>query len=197
MMKRLSSSILLAAAMLLAAPLSQATPIRFVASLTGASESPPTGSPGTGFATVLLDATAHTLEVIISFSGLLAPTTASHIHCCTPPGTNAIVATGLPTFVGFPLGVTSGTYDHVFDLTLSSTYNPAFVTAHGGTVGGAEAALIGGLLAGQSYLNIHTTQFTGGEIRGFLNAVPEPSTLLLLGAGLAMLGIPYRHRLKK
>jgi CHRD domain/PEP-CTERM motif len=191
-MKRLSSSILLAAALLLTVPFSQATPITFIASLTGASESPPTGSPGIGFATVLLDIAAQTMQVIVSFSGLLSPTTASHIHCCTPPGTNAIVATGVPTFLGFPLGVTSGTYDHVFDLTLASTYNPAFVTAHGGTVAGAEATLIAGLLAGQAYLNIHTTQFGGGEIRGFLTVVPEPSTLLLLGAGLAVLGIGRR-----
>lgn len=195
-MKRMSGCILIAAAMLLAAPLSQATPIRFVASLTGASESPPTGSPGIGFATVLLDIAAQTMQVIVSFSGLLSPTTASHIHCCVPPGGNVMVATGVPSFLGFPLGVTSGSYDHIFDLTQSATYNPAFVTAHGGTVASAEAAFIAGLLAGQTYLNIHTTQFGGGEIRGFLTVVPEPSTLLLLGAGLAVLGITRRRRLK-
>ena len=32
----------------------------------------------------------------------------------------------------------------------------------------AEAALFAGLRAGQSYLNIHTTTFPGGEIRGVL-----------------------------
>jgi hypothetical protein len=42
------------------------------------------------------------------------------------------------------------------------------VTANGGTTAGAEAALLAGLEAGQAYLNIHTTMFPGGEIRGFL-----------------------------
>src|SRR5450432_236445 len=104
-MKRLSSSILLAAALLLTVPFSQATPITFIASLTGASESPPTGSPGIGFATVLLDLPSPTMQVIGSYSGLLSPTTASHLPCCTPPGTNAIVATGVPPCLGLPLCV--------------------------------------------------------------------------------------------
>jgi hypothetical protein len=50
----------------------------------------------------------------------------------------------------------------------ASSYNPAFVTSHGGTLVSAAAALLTGLQAGQSYLNIHTTQFPGGEMRGFL-----------------------------
>ena len=50
-----------------------------------------------------------------------------------------------------------------------------------------EAALAAGLNAGQAYLNIHTSNFPGGEIRGFLT--PEPTTTLLLGAGLVALGV--------
>jgi hypothetical protein len=53
-------------------------------------------------------------------------------------------------------------------MTSAASYNPAFVTANGGTTAGAEAALLAGLEAGQAYLNIHTTMFPGGEIRGFL-----------------------------
>ena len=49
-----------------------------------------------------------------------------------------------------------------------TSYNLAFVTAHGGTTASAAAALLAGLEAGQAYLNIHTTMFPGGEIRGFL-----------------------------
>jgi len=156
----------------------------FTTTLTGSQEVPPSGSPGIGSALVTLDTVTNLLTVNVSFAGLGSPTIASHIHCCAPPGVNAMVATAVPTFPGFPLGVTTGTYLQTFDLTLASTYNPAFITAHGGTVAGAQAAFIAGLLNGQTYLNIHTSQFPGGEIRGQLQAVPEPATLLLLGTGL-------------
>jgi hypothetical protein len=164
-----------------------AIPIEYIADLAGPSENPPNGSPGTGFAEVDLDTGAHTMRVQITFSDLVAVTTASHIHSAIAPPGNAPVATQVPAFAGFPLGVTSGTYDNTFDMTLASTWNPSFVTAHGG-VAGAEAYLTASLADGTAYLNIHTTQFPAGEIRGFLQpapqAVPEPATMLLLGSGL-------------
>ena len=108
-----------------------------------------------------------------------------------PDWRNAGVATTTPTFTGFPSGVTSGTYTHSFDLTQASSWNPAFITANGGTTSSAEAVLLAGLAANQTYLNIHTTNFGGGEIRGFL-AAPEPSTFLLAGTVLA--GFLIRRR---
>lgn len=180
--------------LLLAAACSADT-FTFQASLTGAQENPANGSPGTGFATVRFDSGADLLSVAVTFSGLEGTTTASHIHCCVPPGGNAMVATTVPTFTGFPLGVTSGSYFRIFDLTQASSFNPAFISAHGGTVAGAEATLVAGLEAGDAYLNIHTTLFPGGEIRGFLEPVPEPATISLLAGGIIGLLGHWRRRM--
>jgi hypothetical protein len=157
----------------------------------------PNASPGTGFTLVDYDNTAHTLRVQVTFSDLLGTTTVAHIHSPTavPLAGTAGVATETPTFSGFPAGVTSGSYDHTFDMTLASSFNAPFVTAHGGTPASAEAFLASSFADGTSYLNIHTSQFGGGEIRGFLQAVPEPSTFVLLGVGaVGLLCVGRRRR---
>lgn len=165
----------------------KADSITFTADLTPGLEVPPTDSQGIGFASAVVDTAANTLFVDVTFIGLTTGTTASHIHCCVDSpflNANAGVATQVPTFVNLPLGVTSGSFTQTLDLTQASSYNPAFITAEGGTVPGAESALVTGMENGESYLNIHTTQFPGGEIRGQLSTVPEPSTIFLIGAGL-------------
>jgi hypothetical protein len=186
-MKRTLLAVIAVIATIVSLPAAQAATITFTAALSGALEIPPTGSPGTGFTTVVLDTTAQTLFVNVTFSGLIGTTTASHIHCClAAPFLNANegVATQVPTFLNLPLGVTSGTFSQVLDLTSAASYNPAFITAEGGTIAGAEAALITGMESGESYLNIHTTAFPSGEIRGLLAPTPEPDSILLLGSGL-------------
>ncbi|HTF70767.1 MAG TPA: CHRD domain-containing protein [Edaphobacter sp.] len=186
----------LLAAALLTTQAAFASTIVYTANLNGATEEPPTGSPGTGFATVMIDDIANTMAVNVTFSGLTAGNTAAHIHCCTatPGFGNAGVATITPTFTGFPSGVTSGIYDHVFDLTAASSYNPAFVTAQG-SLAAAEAALLAGLASDETYLNIHTSTNPGGEIRGFLVAVPEPASLPL--AVLTLGGLAFFWRAKR
>jgi len=168
----------MAAVLLLASVTARAD--SYFVNLTGPSESPPNASPGTGFASITFDTMAHTFFINLTFSGLLANTTAAHVHSPTAvAGTGtAGVATQVPSFVGFPLGVTSGTYMQTFDTSLLSFYNPAFVTANGGTVASAEAALFAGINAGEAYLNIHTNVFPSGEIRGFLQRVPESFSTL-------------------
>jgi hypothetical protein len=177
-------------------PQALAVPIEFAATLTGDAERPtPVVTPGTGFSTVTIDTAAHTLRVQISFDDLLGLTTAAHIHAPINPATEtAPVATQVPFFVGFPIGVTSGSYDHTFDTLDLATYNPAFVTANGGTAASAEAALLGFLLAGDAYVNVHSNLFAAGEIRGDLVQVPEPAAFGLLLAGLGFAGIARARR---
>ena len=93
---------MMAAALMLPSSVANAIPITFTATLAGANEVPAVPSPGTGLATVILDATAQTLQVNVTFSGLTSNTVAAHIHCCPPLGTNAGVATTVPAFPGFP-----------------------------------------------------------------------------------------------
>ena len=146
-MKRtlLVTAVAIAVSLMMSAPAAHADAFTFVADLTQALEVPATGSSATGFATVALDTVANTMHVDVTFSGLSSGTMASHIHCCLVSslltGVNVGVATTLPTFTDFPMGVTSGSYDHVFDLTLASSYNPAF---DGATVASQEATLIAG-----------------------------------------------------
>jgi len=81
-MRFVSASLVLVAALLLLVSVTQATPIHFAVTLSGANEVPPVNTPGTGQALVTLDPTAQTLQLNIVFSGLTSNTTAAHIHCC-------------------------------------------------------------------------------------------------------------------
>ena len=159
-------------------PATHSAGVIYTATLTGPNESPPNASPGIGSATVEIDAVAHTMRVQASFSGLLGNTSASHIHAATAvAGTGTVgVATMLPSFAGFPLGVTAGTYDVTFDMTQASSYNPSYITNNGGTAASAEAALFLAIADGKAYFNVHSVMFPGGEIRGFLlPANPTPT----------------------
>jgi CHRD domain/PEP-CTERM motif len=189
-MKRtqLLATLAIATSLFVATSTAYADTITFTATLSGGLEVPPTSSAGTGFTVVVLNTTTNMLFVDVTFSGLTGGTTASHIHCCVASpfsNTNAGVATEVPSFSDLPLGVTSGSFTQLLDLTLASSYNPAFMSAAGGTVASAEAALIAGMENGESYLNIHTSTSPGGEIRGLLaESTPEPNSILLLGSGL-------------
>lgn len=192
-MKRLFPVLL--GALFFTAVTSHAAVISYRTSLSGANEEPPNASPGSGSAIVTVNDVLRTMRVQIEFQDLTGTTTASHVHCCTLNPFSGVVgvATQLPTFSGFPLGVTSGVYDATFDLTSASTFNPAFISANGGTVAGAELALLSGLASGRAYVNLHTTVYPPGEIRGFLR-VPEPASVLLIAGGLIGLGYASRRK---
>lgn len=192
-MKRYLQGLLAAAA--LAAGTAQAAPIYYAATLSGAAENPPNVSPGSGSVLLTYEAVTHMLRIQADFSDLLGNVTTAHIHCCTTAPQNVGVAVLSPSLTGFPAGVTSGSYGNSFDLGLLSSYAGSFVTNFGGgTVAGAEAALIAGLDQGRAYFNIHTNLFQGGEIRGFLAQVPEPQTFALVGGGLLLMGLAAVRR---
>ena len=177
------------------APVSAAVLI-FSTNLAGSNEIPPVTTQGSGTGVVTIDTTANTLRVALNFANLTGNTTASHLHCCGPANVNSPVATTTPTFPGFPLGVTSGAYDQTFDLTLASSFNAAFLNnlVNGGNITTARNTLFNGIIAGQSYLNIHTNFALGGEIRGQLTAVPEVSTWAMMLVGFAGVGAAMRRR---
>ncbi|MBK8984023.1 MAG: CHRD domain-containing protein [Ignavibacteria bacterium] len=117
--------------------------------LSGTQEVPPNASAGTGTLTGTYDDVTNTLVFSVSFSGLTGNTTASHFHGPAAVGVNAGVRIGL---TGFPTGVTSGAYSNTFVLTAAN-----------------ELELLGDIW----YLNIHSSSFGGGEIRGQVYATPN------------------------
>ena len=160
-----------------------AATITYTAALTGAAEIPPDVSTATGFATYML--TGDMLTVNLSFSGLSAPATASHIHCCAPAGTATAVVV---PFTPFP-NATSGTFSNTYDLATFSFSG-----------GGTEAALIAALNTGMAYTNIHDANFPGGEILGQIipaaAAVPEAGSLVMLGTGVLGVLAAVRRRMR-
>ena len=195
-MKHIIPALALAATVLAGAPaaFAQTTPYR--ATMSGPAEDTPNASPGYGVAMVVIDLTANTMHMMIPFADLVGTTTAAHLHCCTTDGLTGVAppATALPSFSGFPTGETAGNYSVLLNLLDPAIYNPAFVAANGGTAAGAASALMAGIAGHQAYLNVHTTAYPGGEIRGFLVPVPEPANWAMLAGGLAIVGWRMRRR---
>lgn len=114
--------------------------IGFVAHLSGAQEVPPVAIGATGTGAFVLD--GEGLHYWITVNGLSGPITGSHFHRAAP-GANG------PVVRGFTMENNS-----VSDVW-TATDAQALTTE-----------LIGDLLAGNLYVNVHTQQNPGGQIRG-------------------------------
>ena len=147
------------------------------------------GATGSGTGMVVYNDVAHSLQMVANFSGLSGNVTVTHFHGPTAtPGTGtAGIAVGNPSLPSFPTGATSGSYNQTLDLTQTGSYNGTFLSNNGGTAAGAEAAFFNAMNQGRIYWNIHSSTFGGGEIRGFLTLVPEPSSLALFGLGAVLI----------
>jgi hypothetical protein len=117
------------------------------------------GGSGTGLVTATLDDATSLLQWVVSWSGLSASVTAAHFHGPATTAQNAGVQVGI---------------DH--------TSNPSLGSA---TLTSGQAA---DLLNGMWYINIHSTAFPAGEIRGQVNVVPIPAAVWLFGSALGLLG---------
>jgi hypothetical protein len=135
------------------------------------------------------------LRVDMPFSDLVGTSLEAHIHCCTTDAFTGTSDVAIP-FADFPTGVKSGTFSATLPLYEEATYDPAFLAANGGTVKGAASAFVDGLNANQAYVNIHTSAYPEGEIRGFIVAapIPEPSEWAMLAGGLGALWWVGRRR---
>jgi hypothetical protein len=110
----------------------------FFATLSGAQEG--TASTATGFGSVILNTAQTMITVNESWRDLVGgPATATHIHCCVPPGSNAGV---LFPFASVPNAVTGAIPTQTFAIT------PLEVSE---------------LEAGLMYFNVHDAEFPGGE----------------------------------
>ena len=145
------------------------------------------GRTGSGSGTLTLDTTANTLTFNnIIWSGLSADSTASHIHGPGASGVSAGVLYPLnPTYTTVGAGIRNGTILGTLSLVA-------------GTGGFTIAQQVTQLESSLWYINIHSDAlqngFPGGEIRGQILPVPEPSTLALLGLGAGALVWRLRRR---
>jgi hypothetical protein len=207
-MFRLRTTLLVSAFALLIASAGYANTI-LVANLTNSQENPPTnptlstvGPRPASFGTATFDLndamTAMTFSATIFNIDTTGSQTAdvndnlvaAHIHAgpLVTPTTNGPVVWG---FFGSPFN----------DNNPNDAVVTPFSTGVGGTFSGkwdlpegnntTLDAQLGNILSGRSYINFHTVQFGGGEIRGAIQLVPEPATatgmLLAIGA-IALIG---------
>ncbi len=168
----------------LVSPLSaQATLYFFYADLDAAQEAqvPAVDSPGVGKAILTFDDVTNSFDLTLAGVGLTSPVRAAHFHLGVP-GTNGPIVQDLGRPGSFQQG--SGSY----------AFNALYFNA-----GASDDFHLADLLAGRIYVNVHTTLYQMGEIRGQMRQlvpIPEPQTWALTAAGLlALAGSALRRHL--
>lgn len=142
----------------------------FTAELDGAQEVPPSGSTATGVATFAFNDALTELSYELSVFGL-PDITITHIHLA-PAGVNGPVV--------------------LVNLLAQGIVTEADLV--GPLLGQSLTDLLADMTAGNTYVNVHTEQFPGGEIRGQIQRVSEPATLPVVAAGLLILVSLRRRR---
>jgi Asp-tRNA(Asn)/Glu-tRNA(Gln) amidotransferase A subunit family amidase len=130
-------------------------PITFTAQLTGDEEVPPSGSDATGSAAFTLD--GDSMEYTLSVTSIYN-VTAAHIHLA-PAGVNGPVV--VPLFSGSPTGLVDGV---LAEGTITAD------DLSGPLAGMTLDDLVAEMESGNTYTNVHTSAFPGGEIRGQISS---------------------------
>jgi len=150
-------------------------------------------SNGTGQAVVVLQYMSGTMAVTNPFNGLAANTTGAHIDCCTASagvGT-AMAATPLPAWPTYPINTNTDAFYQTFDMTQSSSYNPAFLANYGNNASAAWTALYNGIVAGEALFNITTVAFPDGEITGFFSGAERVDPALRIQLPILLISVLF------
>lgn len=154
-MRRVLIAVAAVALMLSAAGSVQAQTVQMAATLTGANEAPALVLTGAyGIATVTVDMGTQTVSWIIDVYNMPSGTNNAHFHVGGPGLAGPTVVN-----VAFPANASND-----YRLTGSATAANLLVRADQGIRSWED--FLQSLVGGQTYLNIHTTNFPGGEIRG-------------------------------
>jgi plastocyanin len=126
----------------------------FAAALSGANERPtPSTSTGTGAAS--FRRVGESVSYVITYQGLTGAPTGAHLH---GPASSSQVADIIVEFSVAGQASTTG--------VLSGTFTASAIRGVNGQPPMTLDQLVALLNGGNSYVNVHTTQFPGGEIRG-------------------------------
>ena len=147
-----------------------------------------TNSPGTGTGTITYDSATNVISYDLQWDGLVGDLTKLHVHGpATENMSNPqhVIEIFGPPAVPNELVATSGSV--VGSQELTTLIQPGFDPLE-------PSEILDIMTSGQAYLNVHTTVFGTGEIRGNLGVpLPEPSAATLMGFGVIAFGVLRRR----